>query len=113
MRQDACMDNGCSYLDPSNQVDSNHPDIVALARSLTDGATSPADQAVRLHDFVRDQVPFGWAPAFDRQRASEVLASRIGFCNTKSTLLVALLRAAAIPARIQAPRSTVAAKRGG
>jgi transglutaminase-like putative cysteine protease len=32
--------------------------------------------------------------------ASEVLASGIGFCNTKSTLLIALLRAIGIPARV-------------
>ena len=92
--------NPLTYLDPSPLIDSRHPDIVALAVSLAAGATNDAERAVRLHDFVRDHVAFGWAPAFDRQRASEVLQSRIGFCNTKTTLLVALLRAAGIPARI-------------
>lgn len=32
-------------------------------------------------------------------RASEVLSSRRGYCNTKSTLFIALLRAQGIPAR--------------
>jgi hypothetical protein len=48
---------------------------------------------------VRDEIRFGFAPAFYDMRASEVLEARIGFCNTKSTLFVALLRAMGIPAR--------------
>jgi hypothetical protein len=63
-------------------------------------AADDTNRAVRLHDFVRDEILFGWAPQFDRQTASEVLESRVGFCNTKSTLFIALLRAVGIPARL-------------
>ncbi len=87
-------------LAPGGCVDSDHPAIVAAAAQLTTGAGHDAQRAMRLHDFVRDDVVFGWAPGFDRYRASEVLRDRIGFCNTKSTLLAALLRATRIPARI-------------
>lgn len=87
-------------LAPSRLIDSSHPEIAAAAARLTAGAGDDAARAVALHDFVRDRVLFGWAPAFDRQKASEVLASGVGFCNTKSTLFVALLRAAGIPARV-------------
>ena len=32
-------------------------------------------------------------------RASEVLRAKVGYCNTKATLFIALLRAAGVPAR--------------
>lgn len=86
-------------LAPAGVIDSDHPDIVATSRHLTTGARDDTERAVRLHNFVRDRIRFGWAPAFDRYRASEVLRDGIGFCNTKSSLFTALLRAAGIPAR--------------
>lgn len=87
-------------LAPTALVDSTHPEIVDTASRVTSGARDDVERAVRLHDFVRDEVLFGWAREFDRYRASEVLRDRIGFCNTKTTLLAALLRASGIPARI-------------
>lgn len=87
-------------LSPTALVDSDHPDVAETAARITSGARDDVERAVRLHDFVRDEILFGWAPEFDRYRASEVLRDRIGFCNTKSTLLAALLRASGVPARI-------------
>jgi hypothetical protein len=80
-------------------IDHTHPTIAQTAARVCADARSPTDCAVRLHDFVRDQISFGFAGAFYDQSASEVLASGRGFCNTKGTLLVALLRAAGIAAR--------------
>lgn len=80
-------------------IDRDHPAIVAAAREATAGRDDPREKAVALHDFVRERVKFGWSGRFHDQRASEVLAAGIGYCNTKSTLFVALLRAAGIPAR--------------
>jgi transglutaminase-like putative cysteine protease len=88
-------------LAPTRLIDSEHPDIAATAAKVTAGARDDVERAVRLHDFVRDRILFGWAPAFERQKASEVLKSGIGFCNTKSTLFAALLRASHIPARVR------------
>lgn len=88
-----------SFLAATSYIDAAHPAIVAAAKQATNGSSDDAERAVRLHDLVRD-MPFGWAPAFDEQKASEVLASGIGFCNTKSTLFAALLRAVGIPARL-------------
>lgn len=84
----------------TRSIDSSHPEIVATAARLTAGAKDDIERAVRLHAFVRDGIVFGWAPRFDRYRASEVLRDGVGFCNTKSTLFAALLRASGIPARI-------------
>ena len=54
-----------------------------------------------VYDFVRDEIDFGYN-ADDDLSASQVLADGYGQCNTKATLLMALLRAADIPCRFHA-----------
>ncbi len=51
-----------------------------------------------VYDFVRDEIAFGYNESDDLP-ASRVLAGGIGQCNTKGTLLMALLRAVGIPCR--------------
>jgi hypothetical protein len=87
------------FLTATPYINTGHAEVLAAAQRATTGARNEIERAIRLHDLVRD-IPFGWAPAFDEQTASDVLACDIGFCNTKSTLFVALLRATGIPARI-------------
>lgn len=88
------------FLRATPSLDSDHSTIVEVVERITTGASDEVERAVRIHDFVRDEVAFGWVPAFDAQTASETLASRIGFCNTKTPLFVTLLRASGIPARV-------------
>lgn len=52
-----------------------------------------------IYNFVRDEVRFGYNRA-DEIPATEVLADGYGQCNTKSTLLMALLRGAGLPCRL-------------
>lgn len=51
-----------------------------------------------IYNFVRDEIAFGYNQD-DTLSASQVLAERYGQCNTKGTLLIALLRGVGIPAR--------------
>lgn len=51
------------------------------------------------YDFVRCEIAFGYNRD-DRLRASEVLRDGFGQCNTKATLLMALLRALDVPCRL-------------
>lgn len=88
------------FLKSTKVIDCEHPKIVQLVKELTRGLDSPRTRAIVLHDFVRDNVKFGFAPSFCWMKASDVLEKQIGFSNTKSTLFVALLRASAVPARI-------------
>jgi len=89
-----------AYLAPTASLDIKAPLIVETVGRLCAGAADGVERAVRIHDFVRDQILFGWVPGFDAATASQTLASRIGFCNTKTPLFVAMLRAVQIPARI-------------
>lgn len=52
-----------------------------------------------IYNFVRDEIKFGYNVSDDIP-ASEVLKDGYGQCNTKATLLMALLRATGIPNRI-------------
>lgn len=88
------------FLERTESLDRDAPTIQAAVARATAGARDDVHRAVRIHDFVRDEIDFGWAPTFDAGRASETLARRVGFCNTKTPLFVTMLRAAGIPARI-------------
>lgn len=52
-----------------------------------------------IYNFVRDEILFGYNTSDDIS-ASKVLADGFGQCNTKGTLLMALLRATGIPNRV-------------
>src|SRR5690606_32385245 len=52
-----------------------------------------------IYNFVRDEIKFGYNVSDDIP-ASEILKDGYGQCNTKATLLMALLRATGIPNRI-------------
>ncbi len=52
-----------------------------------------------IYNFVRDEILFGYNES-DTISASQVLADGYGQCNTKSTLLMALLRAVGVENRI-------------
>jgi hypothetical protein len=67
--------------------------------SNTPSSSSDREKAVLIYNFVRDEIKFGFDKKFYEYTASEVLKSRISFCNPKGTLFCTLLRAANIPAR--------------
>ncbi|MHA6197029.1 transglutaminase-like domain-containing protein [Pseudomonas wadenswilerensis] len=63
----------------------------------------PTEQAARaVYEFCRDEILFGYNAGADSLPASAILAEGLGHCNTKSNLLMALLRALGIPCRLRA-----------
>lgn len=52
-----------------------------------------------VYNYVRDEIAFGYN-IDDAIAATEVLADGYGQCNTKATLLMALLRAVGVPCRL-------------
>lgn len=63
------------------------------------------------YTFVRDEIPFGYNRS-DDLRASQVLADGYGQCNTKATLLMALLRALGVACRLHGFTIDKALQRG-
>lgn len=87
-----------TLLKPTPLLDFNHPSLNALItargwRELPDAARVGA-----AYDFVRDEIAFGYNRT-DALPASEVLKDGYGQCNTKTILLMALLRALGVPCR--------------
>lgn len=65
-------------------------------------ALSKNDAARAIYEFCRDEILFGYNSDADNMQASRVLEEGLGHCNTKATLLMALLRAVSIPCRLHA-----------
>lgn len=62
---------------------------------------SSYNQISAAYNFVKDEILFGYNIS-DKINASRILSDGFGQCNTKSTLLITLLRAMNIPSRIHA-----------
>lgn len=90
-------------LQPSYCIDSDHPDIKALAKKLTDTTASQQENAINLYYWARDEIlynPYSVSTDILDYRASVTLDARQGWCVSKAILLAALCRAAGIPARL-------------
>jgi Transglutaminase-like superfamily len=93
--KESAVDN---FLQATEYIDTGHPAIVDVVGRIARKDAHLRTNAIALFEFVR-ALPFGFATGFWDNKASDVLRAGRGYCNTKSTLFVALLRAAGIPAR--------------
>jgi Transglutaminase-like superfamily len=91
-------DNKTSLLAATALLDYNNPGIQALVKNKGWMTLSPYQRIGQIYDFVRDDIQFGYNDD-DILPASRVLSERIGQCNTKTTLFMALLRASGISCR--------------
>ena len=87
------------YLQVSEIIDWQHPEIIKCSQQITVGHKSPEAIAKACFEWVRDEIRH----SYDYQmnpvtwRASDVLQHKTGYCFAKSHLLAALLRANQIP----------------
>ncbi len=86
-------------LKPSLYVQSDHPEIIALARRAVGKTTDAAEAAKKIEQFVADYMTnaglsVGYATA------AEVLESKQGDCSEFAVLTAALCRAGGIPAQV-------------
>ena len=90
-------------LSPAEYIDSDDPQVIALAESLTSDAPSPIEEIRALYGAVRDRVSYSPYVNYDdpeSYRASSVLRAGTGYCVGKAALFAALCRAAGYPARV-------------
>ncbi len=91
------------YLEPTFIIDAKADAIQRIAREVSIDSRDDIQKAVRLFYFVRDRIGYNLhVPRFDPEdfRATATLARGQGFCIQKAVLLIALSRAAGIPARL-------------
>ncbi len=84
------------YLEADAMIQCTDPVIIAVADSLTEGATDAWDAVTRISRFVDRAVEN--VPTVSLPSAVDVLDNRRGDCNEHTILTVALCRAVGIPA---------------
>jgi hypothetical protein len=80
-------------------IDANHPAVLARAAVCIRGEPDERGRATAIFRFVREEIVLGWSLRYATLRASEVLRAGMGSPVAKTTLFVALLRAAGLNAR--------------
>lgn len=87
------------YLESSEYIDWQDPDVLALAHKLAEEKKSDMEIAKACFEWVRDEIKHSWDYKLNPVtcKASDVLKHGTGYCYAKSHLLAALLRANKIP----------------
>lgn len=75
-------------------------DVIAGLQART-AFRSEQERCVAIHDFVRDEIAFGFTAGFENVTPEQTLALGRGHCNAQGDLFCALLRAAGILARLR------------
>lgn len=87
------------YLEETNLLNFSDKKIQDLVNKKQWLSLPPVERVKSIYNFVRDDILFGYNIG-DNIPASEVLADGYGQCNTKATLLMALLRACKLSNRV-------------
>lgn len=89
---------------PSLDVQSTHPEIVALASEITRELQDDREKLIAIHDWVAANIRYDVEdlppPVEKPQDALSTLRRRSGVCTGYSNLTAALLRASGVPAKV-------------
>lgn len=91
------------YLQATDLLDADHPDLMAYARRITERAVSDQQRAIRIYYAIRDSWrynPYHISLNPETLRATHILRKTEGHCLDKAILMVACLRAVGIPSRL-------------
>lgn len=86
------------YLKETTLLDFSHPNIEKLVNNRQWKDLTEYEKIGSIYHFVQNDIAFGYNES-DEIPASKVLKDVYGQCNTKGTLLMALLRSVGIPCR--------------
>ncbi len=100
-----------NYLKETKILDYNNKHIQDLINERKWKTLETEEKLKAAYNFVRDEIKFGYNSSDDIS-ASEVLKDGYGQCNTKGTLLMALLRALNIPNRLHGSTVNKALQKG-
>jgi transglutaminase-like putative cysteine protease len=88
------------YLNPTSNCQSDNPTLKALATSITKGYTSTLDKATAIFNWVRNNISYSFY--YDTQKgALGTYNARTANCVDTAHLMIALERAAGIPAKYE------------
>ncbi len=87
------------YLQPSNKIESNNPDIVAKAEQITASAEGELATVNAIGTYVSSHMKYNLNSPYKNKGALSALKNGEGVCEDYATLFVAMCRASGIPAR--------------
>lgn len=89
------------YLLPTQNIESDNPEIIALASSLVAGQDDEYYAVFEIFNWVRDNINYSLntLTKSTSQPASWVLENRYGVCDELNSLFISLVRGVGIPAR--------------
>lgn len=99
MKQAIVKSDDTKYLEETKILDYSNETIQTLIKQKNWFDLDSVEQVKAIYNFVRDEIKFGYNKSDDIP-ATTILNDGYGQCNTKATLLMALLRAVGIPNRI-------------
>ncbi|MWC31068.1 transglutaminase domain-containing protein [Paenibacillus sp. MMS18-CY102] len=89
---------------PESFIQSDHKDIAALARKITEGSSTDKDKLLAIHDWVANNIRYDYKSlAVDNaapQDALSVMRSGIAICAGYANLTAALGRSVGIPTQV-------------
>ena len=86
------------YLKPDPYIQSDDPEVMALAKQITDGIENPCRKVEAIINWL--QLNIRKVPSVTIPTATDVLRERRGDCNEHAVLFAALARASGIPTDI-------------
>ena len=93
------------YLKATAMLNYQSQEIVDLINAHKWNELNEADKIGAIYDYVQNGILLGYNK-YDNLMATQVMADGIGQCNTKATLIMALLRAVGIPCRLHGTKVT-------
>lgn len=88
-----------AYLRPEPFIQSDHPEIVTIARKITDGSQTDLDKALKILEWMNQTIEK--RPVVSIPDALTTLQNKTGDCNEHAVLAAAIARAAQLPADIE------------
>ena len=88
------------YLKPTKYCDCTNDALKAKASEITYDARSPREKALKIFNFIRDEILFNSTLKIFRKASTTMRDGTVDYCN-KINLHIAFLRAVGIPARIR------------
>jgi hypothetical protein len=88
------------FVNPEPFIESDHPNILNLVEKIVTDDDTPLEKANKLMTWVYKNIEK--RPVLSLPDALATLMNKVGDCNEHAVLLTALLRAAGIPALIEA-----------
>lgn len=94
-----------NYLKNTVMLNYQTPQIADLINTQKWSDLNEFEKIDAIYDYVQNKILLGYNK-YDNLTATQVLADGIGQCNTKATLIMALLRAVGVPCRLHGTKVT-------